>query len=85
MALTPATSPAVAPATTTPPAIVAKDTTIPAGKTFLLLNGTKVELLKSVTAEMRVYTNWTVYTYADQPTALADITAKGWSYTAPKA
>jgi len=52
---------------------------IPAGKTVLLLNGTNVVLLKSMSARTVVWTGWTVKTYDDMASAEADIAANKWT------
>lgn len=69
----------------TPPATPSgpSDITVPAGKTFILLNGTTVMLLKSVTADTRIFTNWVVNQYPDLATAQSAITTNKWSYTTP--
>ena len=59
-----------------------KDYAIKAGVTVVLVNEKKqVTMFKSATADIRVFTSWEVFTYADQATAEADIKAKGWAYT----
>ena len=60
-----------------------KNVTVKAGKTFILLNGTTVTMLKSATEDTRIYTNWTVNTYPDLATAQAAITANKWTYIPP--
>lgn len=66
------------------PVVGPKDTIVPAGKTVVLVDDNKnVTLLKSTDKQIRIFTQWSVNIYADQPTALADITAKGWKYTPP--
>ena len=74
------------PATPTPPPAAPagpKDVTVKAGKTFILLNGTTVTMLKSAAEDTRIYTNWTVNPYPDLATAQAAITANKWTYTPP--
>ena len=60
-----------------------KNVTVKAGKTFILLNGTTVTMLKSATADTRIFTDWTVNTYPDLATAQAAITANKWTYIPP--
>jgi len=40
-------------------------------------------MLKSATADTRIFTDWTVNTYPDLATAQAAITANKWTYTPP--
>ena len=82
-----ATPTPASPNTTPPPAAPAgpKDVTVKAGKTFILLNGTTVTMLKSATEDTRIFTNWTVNTYPDLATAQSAITANKWTYTPPPA
>jgi hypothetical protein len=44
-----------------------------------------VTLYKVCTKATRVFTAWAINQYADEATAKADITAKGWKFTAPAA
>ena len=83
-----ATPPTPPPAPLAPPPaapVGPKDVTVKAGKTFILLNGTTVTMLKSAAEDTRIYTNWTVNTYPDLATAQAAITANKWTYTPPPA
>jgi hypothetical protein len=84
-----ATPTPASPNTTPPPAAPAgpKDLTIPAGKVLVLVDTTAnaVTLYKVCTKATRVFTAWSINQYADEATAKADITAKGWKFTAPAA
>lgn len=61
-----------------------RDVSIPSGKTVVLVNDSNVvTMCKSFIYATRIFTSWTINVYPDMPTALADITAKGWKYTAP--
>ena len=57
---------------------------IAAGKTVVFVNDKNVvTMINSPVEDIRIFTQWSVNTYADQATALADITAKGWTYKPP--
>ena len=57
---------------------------IAAGKTVVLVNDKNVvTMVNSPVEDIRIFTQWSVNTYADKATAMADITAKGWTYTPP--
>ncbi len=57
---------------------------IPAGKTVVLVNDKNVvTMVNSPVEDIRIFTQWSVNMYADQATAMADITAKGWTYKPP--
>jgi len=83
-----ATPTPASPNTTPPPAAPAgpKDLTIPAGKVLVLVDtaSNAVTLYKVCTKATRVFTAWAINQYADEATAKADITAKGWKYTPAK-
>ena len=62
-----------------------RDYFVEANQTFALVNDKNVVcLLKTTPTKIRIFTDWSVYLYADQAAALADIKAKGWTYNPPK-
>ena len=71
------------PVPNTPAPAGPRNVTVKDGQTFIILNGTTVTMLKSATADTRIFTDWTVNTYPDLATAQAAITANKWTYIPP--
>jgi len=61
-----------------------RDYKIPAGQTVVVVNEKNVvTMFKSVVADFRIFTQWTVNLYPDETTAQTAITTNKWIYNPP--